>query len=189
MAQELVMKSHQFPKNLDWVRDAAIAQPVCTAVQIGLVDIVTHAGLEFGTLVGHSTGEIAAAYAAGCISAEDAIKIAYYRGFHASKISKRGAMIAIGAPRAQIEDLLNQEFFSGQVSIVAFNGPNSVTLSGDADMIKAMEDVALRMNIFAKILDVDTVYHLSHMAECVQPYLESLTSSKIETKYYKAGTL
>ena len=85
------------------IAEAALSQPLCTAVQILLVDILQEAGISFTAVVGHSSGEIGAAYAAGFLSAHDAIRIAYFRGFHAklasspNPLAPRGAMMAIGA--------------------------------------------------------------------------------------------
>src|SRR4029077_4292414 len=57
------------------IGEAALSQPLCTAIQIILADLLRSAGIEFTAVVGHSSGEIAAAYAAGFISAHDAIRI------------------------------------------------------------------------------------------------------------------
>lgn len=68
------------PKGPSRVQEAAIAQPLCTAVQILLVNVLWEIGIEFDRVVGHSSGEVAAAYAAGVLNAHDAIRIAYLRG-------------------------------------------------------------------------------------------------------------
>ncbi|KAJ2998999.1 hypothetical protein NUW58_g147 [Xylaria curta] len=59
---------------------ARFSQPLCTAIQIGLVDLLRACGVRFHTVVGHSSGEIGAAYAAGLLNKRDAMGIAYYRG-------------------------------------------------------------------------------------------------------------
>ena len=85
------------------VNEAALSQPLCTAVQILLVDLLQLAGVEFDAVVRHSSGEIAAAYAAGHLTSRDAICLAYYRGLHlrlaASPNSSdiKGALVAIGS--------------------------------------------------------------------------------------------
>ncbi|KAK2818442.1 putative PKS/NRPS-like protein biosynthetic cluster [Arthroderma sp. PD_2] len=56
------------------VTDAAVSQPLCLAVQIVLVDILRTAGIRFKAVVGHSSGEIGAAYAAGFLTDENAIR-------------------------------------------------------------------------------------------------------------------
>lgn len=82
------------------LQEAAVSQPLCTALQIGLVDLLKVSGVEFHGVVGHSSGEIGAAYAAGRLTARDAILIAYYRGVHAKLASglngSKGSMMAAG---------------------------------------------------------------------------------------------
>lgn len=62
------------------LHEALISQPLCTALQIMLVDMLAEARISFHAVIGHSSGEIAAAYASGWLTARDAIIIAYYRG-------------------------------------------------------------------------------------------------------------
>lgn len=68
------------PKSSSRIQEAAVAQPLCTAVQIVLTRLLATLGISFDTVVGHSSGEVAAAYAAGVLNAHDAIRIAYLRG-------------------------------------------------------------------------------------------------------------
>lgn len=65
--------------NSSRVGQAALSQPLCTAVQIMLVDLLRLANVQLDGVVGHSSGEIGAAYAAGFLTARDAIIVAYYR--------------------------------------------------------------------------------------------------------------
>ncbi|KAI0439973.1 lovastatin nonaketide synthase [Xylaria telfairii] len=120
------------------ISEAELSQPLCTALQIILVKLLHAAAIEFTAVVGHSSGEIAAAYAAGFISETDAIRIAYYRGFHArlARNSYTGAMLAVGTSCEDAQDLINLRAFKGRLAIAAHNSAASVTLSGDADAIK-----------------------------------------------------
>lgn len=61
--------------------EAEVASPVATALQLALVDLLYESGVRFAAAVGHSSGEMAALYAAGFLRFEDALKIAYYKGF------------------------------------------------------------------------------------------------------------
>ena len=61
------------------IAEAALFQPLCTAIQVVLVDLLRAAGIKFAAVVGHSSVEIGAAYAAGFLTAKDAIQVAYYR--------------------------------------------------------------------------------------------------------------
>ena len=65
----------------DLIQIPAVSQTVCTALQIGLVDLMASWSIRPAGTVGHSSGEMAAAYAAGRITAAEAITAAYYRGY------------------------------------------------------------------------------------------------------------
>lgn len=93
------------------IGDAVFSQPICTAVQIMLVDILKSAGVEFTAVVGHSSGEIAASYAAGRLSANAAIRVAYYRGLSMTLEQaqpKAGAMMAVRTSQEDMEELLQE---------------------------------------------------------------------------------
>ncbi|KAA8645229.1 Type I Polyketide synthases (Type I PKS), partial [Aspergillus tanneri] len=172
--------------------EAAISQPLTTAIQIAVYDLLYAAGVNLSAIVGHSSGEIAAAYAAGIISAEDAIRIAYYRGLHAklaqSKDAKQpGAMMAVGLPLDAAREFCSQPSFSGRMVVAASNAPSSVTLSGDANAISEAKAELDQRNIFARLLKVDAAYHSHHMIPCANPYLTSLKACKIQVKQPKQG--
>lgn len=157
---------------------AELSQPLCTAVQIVLVQLLRAAGVKFSAVIGHSSGEIAAAYAAGYISARDALYIAYYRGLHAAKAASpnglevKGAMMAVGTSKEDAEDILNE--FAGQVTLAACNSSASVTLSGDEEAINELSVIFGDEGKFRRKLRVDKAYHSAHMLPCSQPYVESL---------------
>lgn len=117
------------------IHEAEFSQTLCTAIQILLVKLLRESGIEFSAVVGHSSGEIAAAYASGFLSARQAICIAYYRGL-CSNLCKgpqgqRGAMMAVATSEDDAQDLLDYPKFQGRACIAAVNSPTSVTLSGD----------------------------------------------------------
>ncbi|KAJ5951088.1 uncharacterized protein N7479_009501 [Penicillium vulpinum] len=166
------------------LHEASISQPLCTAIQIVLVDLLRGAGISFHSVVGHSSGEIAAAYAAGFLSAEDAMKVAYYRGFHAklarSSNGKPGAMMAVATTWEDANEICNLEQFEGRICMAASNSMTSVTLSGDADAIEEALEILQEENKFSKILEVDTAYHSHHMLPCAEPYRISIQNSNIQ---------
>lgn len=167
------------------VAEAAVSQPLCTAVQIVLVDILRAAGVRFDAVVGHSSGEIGAAYAAGFISDRDAIRIAYLRGVHAklasspSPGSPKGAMLAIGASPEDARAICDEPQFQGRIQVAAVNSSSSITLSGDEDAVDGAEQMLKNKGTFARRLKVDTAYHSAHMRSCAGPYLASLESCGI----------
>jgi len=167
-------------KETSRVAEAALSQPLCTAVQVLLVDILRQAGIVLTAVVGHSSGEIGAAYAAGLVTAQEAIRIAYFRGVHAKLATSTsthkpvGAMMAVGASVEEAWAICRQEQFDGRIRVAAVNSGSSVTLSGDSDAIDEAEELLKTQSIFARKLKVDTAYHSAHMDACAGPYLESL---------------
>ncbi|KAL4902785.1 hypothetical protein BDW74DRAFT_186745 [Aspergillus multicolor] len=168
------------------VSEASLSQPLCTAVQIILVDLLRAAGVKFHAVVGHSSGEIAAAYAAGFVNAWDAIRIAYYRGYYAKLAAgpagERGAMLAAGTSFEDASELCHIDDFDGRICVAAHNSPTSVTLSGDIDAVNQAQGVLEEEEKFARVLKVDTAYHSAHMAKCSASYLTALRNCKIQVQ-------
>ena len=166
------------------VDQAEISQPLCTALQIMLVIILRNANVTFDAVVGHSSGEIGAAYAAGIISSSDAIRIAYYRGFHLHQGQglggKQGAMMATSTTFEDAEELCQVDDFEGRLCVAASNSSNSVTISGDADAIEEAKEVLTAEGKFARQLKVDKAYHSHHMLPCSEPYINSLQECRIQ---------
>lgn len=84
-------------------------------------------------VVGHSAGEIVAAYAAGALTAAEAITVSYHRGQAAGGVSKSGGMMAVSLGREQVSPLLTEG-----VIVACENGPRSVTLSGESSELDAI---------------------------------------------------
>lgn len=167
-----IEKELQKSSKTSGVQKAELSQPLCTAVQIGLVDLFAAIGVEPEAVVGHSSGELAAAYAAGALTAKEAIVGAYQRGQAAKLQNRKGAMAAIGLGWEAVEKFLNPP----SVVVACENSPGSVTLSGDADAVK--ETVARIKeeypDITARLLKVEKAYHSYHMREIGQDYCDSI---------------
>ncbi|KAF9895148.1 hypothetical protein FE257_000050 [Aspergillus nanangensis] len=155
---------------------ASVSQPLCTALQIVLVNFLNALGVSFTVVVGHSSGEIAAAYAVGLMAASDAIKVAYLRGYVASRAGtdngQRGAMLAAGLSAEEAAETCAD--YQGRVTMAASNSSSNVTLSGDADAIHELDRKFKDCDKFSRLLRVDTAYHSHHMTRCSCPYLEAL---------------
>ena len=97
------------------------SQVLCTAVQVMLVWVSRSIGVEFDAVVGHSSGEIGAAYAAGYLTARDAIRIPYYRGKYGKLASGRdnalGSMLAVGTSMEDAQKLCGLEHFVGRLQV------------------------------------------------------------------------
>ncbi|KAI0145542.1 hypothetical protein GGR57DRAFT_295646 [Xylariaceae sp. FL1272] len=166
------------------INEAAISQPICTTIQILQVTMLREAGISFHSVIGHSSGEIAAAYAAGYITAENAICIAYYRGLYASLAEgpqrEKGAMMAVGTSLEDAQELCDVDELLGRAYVAAVNSPSSVTVSGNRDAVEEMKIIFEDEEKFVRLLEVDTAYHSHHMQPCARAYLDSLVSLDIQ---------
>ncbi|KAJ5385785.1 polyketide synthase [Penicillium cosmopolitanum] len=146
---------------------AEFSQPLCTAIQIALVDTLAATGVIPTAVVGHSSGEIAAAYASGALTAKEAITAAHHRGAVTTKQEKPGAMAAIGMGWSGTE-----QYLVPNVSIACDNSPKSVTISGDVDAVKSViaSIKEKQPQILARQLQVDKAYHSYHMKEIGSDY-------------------
>ncbi|KAJ9386802.1 hypothetical protein DTO063F5_3460 [Paecilomyces variotii] len=146
---------------------AEFSQPMCTAIQIALVDTLAAAGVVPAAVVGHSSGEIAAAYASGALTAKEAITAAHHRGAVTTKQKRPGAMAAVGMGWSETE-----KYLIPHVSIACDNSPKSVTISGDVDAVKSVITAIKEKQpqMLARQLQVDKAYHSYHMEEIGSDY-------------------
>ncbi|KAF5878019.1 putative polyketide synthase protein [Botrytis fragariae] len=155
------------------------SQPLVTALQLALIEVLREWNIIPQSVVGHSSGEIAAAAAAGLISSEDAIKIAYYRG-QAAKYSNPGnsvGMLAVGIGATEIQKYLES---LENVQIACYNSPNSVTLSGETAELNKAKELLEQDHVFSRSLLVNLAYHSSFMTDLAERYVEMLAGSGIE---------
>ncbi|TGJ83710.1 hypothetical protein E0Z10_g5040 [Xylaria hypoxylon] len=145
------------------INDADIAQPLCTAIQIALVDLFAQWNITPEVSIGHSSGEIGAAYAAGLISAPEAILAAFCRGRAVAAYSPSGSMLAVGLGAQDVEKYLSP-FAVEDVCIACENSPSSVTLSGREESISQIKETLTAAKIFARELPTGRAYHSPHMA-------------------------
>ncbi|MCJ1250983.1 hypothetical protein MMC30_008213 [Trapelia coarctata] len=152
-------------------------QPMCTAIQVALVDLLDSFGAYATAVLGHSSGEIAAAYSVGAISAKSAWKIAYYRGTSAARLVKsqreHGAMISVGLSYSDVYPYLDKasaQFTSCALTVSCINSSKNVTISGDTSQVNALKSLLDQDQIFARILLVDVAYHSPHMEIVASDY-------------------
>ncbi|KAF4953184.1 hypothetical protein FGADI_6159 [Fusarium gaditjirri] len=148
------------------INEVKRSQPVCTAVQIAIVELLRSWGVQCNAVVGHSSGEIAAAYCAGLLSESQAITVAYFRGYAAGKMTARGTMMAVGLSDAAATRLIENKGLADQVRVACVNAPESVTLSGLDEGIQTLKQALESDNKFCRLLQTDgRAYHSSMMEE------------------------
>lgn len=154
---------------------AFLSQPACTAIQIALVVLLRSWGIRPTAVTGHSSGEIAAAFAADALTLETCMSIAYHRGEAISVLKRdfpniKGAMLALGASEATAISLLEELRISDRIAVACINSPSSVTLSGDEDAIHKLQEAADKKYYFHRKLRVDVAYHSHHMKIIAEHY-------------------
>ena len=158
----------QKPAKKSRLYSAELSQPLCTAIQIALFDALKVVGIVPNAVVGHSSGEIAGAYASGALTAREAIIAAHYRGAVTTIQKRSGSMAAIGMSWEDTE-----KYLIPNVTIACHNSPKSVTISGDTDAVKAVvADIKkTKPDVLARLLNVDKAYHSYHMTEIGEEYI------------------
>ncbi|KAK2746039.1 putative Hybrid PKS-NRPS biosynthetic cluster [Myotisia sp. PD_48] len=157
--------------------ETRFSQPICTALQLALITLLSAWGIKPSAVVGHSSGELAATYAAGILSFENAMVAAYYRGLYmgnaaASKDSVPGAMMAVGL--TETETVKELKPYAGRIAIAAMNSPSSFTLSGDEDAIVELQKILSDRKVFARRLQVGQAFHSHHMHPLAPGYERAL---------------
>jgi acyl transferase domain-containing protein len=167
-----------------------ISQPVCTALQVALVDLLASWRIFPKYVTGHSSGEIAAAYCAGKLSREAAWKVSYFRGYVSSKqFAANGAMMAVGLSGSRLEAYLDavRKDLKGELIIACHNSPKNNTVSGDEALVDALKELLDADGVFARKLNVQNAYHSAHMEAIAPEYLYLMgslnTGSRLATPH------
>ncbi|XP_061569896.1 uncharacterized protein pks1 [Cololabis saira] len=152
-----------------------VIQPLLFAVQVGIATLLKHWGIKPDTVLGHSVGEVAAAHCSGLLSLEEAVKVLYHRSVLQSKVTG-GKMLVVG--NVAVEKVLEVlPLLKSEVSVAAFNSPQSCTLSGSADAVDAIHEqlklTFAHKNLFLHVLDVPAAYHSPMM----DPVLDDIERS------------
>lgn len=175
-----VITELQRDKNDSNVHLARISQPVCTVLQIALVELLKSWNITPAGVVGHSSGEIAAAYCYGALSREDAWTVAYWRGKICSELNQdaphlKGAMMAVGLSSEAAEEYIAQVTI-GRIAVACINSPSSVTISGDESGIDELQKLLSADSVFCRKLVVENAYHSHHMEIIAEKYLQKIST-------------
>ncbi|RYO75255.1 hypothetical protein DL764_010541 [Monosporascus ibericus] len=166
------------------INNPIFAQPLCTALQIALVDLLASWNVHPRAVVGHSSGEIAAAYCTGALSKNSALRVAYYRGEATETVleseSEKGAMIAVALSEHELKPYIAAivgQYDADSLACGCINGPKNTTVTGVG---KYIDDLARRLqmdNIFARRLNVPVAYHSKQMLKVADKYRAALEGS------------
>ena len=134
-----------------------IAQPAIWAVQLALAALWRSWGMTPGAVVGHSVGEIAAAYAAGVLDLDQSARLVAIRGRVMEPLRGQGGMAAVELPEIEAAGIV--ALSAGRISIAAVNSPTSVVLSGEMAALEEALSEAQRRGVFFRRLAVEYPFH------------------------------
>lgn len=160
------------------------SQPLTTCLQIALVDLLRSFAVTPSIVLGHSSGEIAAAYAAGALSHASAVRAASFRGALSTRLTDQPgmtglSMMAVGLPRQHISpylDRLRRDQGELNVSVGCINSPKSITLTGRTTELTTLASWLRQDNIFVRMLRVPLAYHSPFMSAIADSYSVAIGS-------------
>ncbi|WP_063842991.1 type I polyketide synthase [Sphaerimonospora mesophila] len=166
-----VLEELSLPADQARLSATEVAQPLLFAVQVGLVEMLRAAGVRPGAVLGHSVGEVAAAYAAGALSLAQAAQVIAERGMAQSVTRGWGRMAALG-----LSEVAARQILAGhpRLEIAAVNSDRDVTIAGPDGSLKSLgEDLSSR-DVFFRELDLDYAFHSAAMDPVRQRLAEGL---------------
>lgn len=156
-----------------------VVQPVLFAVMVSLAAQWRSQGIEPDAVLGHSQGEIAAAYVAGALSLREAAQVVTLRSQALTAIAGTGGMVSIARPVEQVLALI--EPWAGSISVAAHNGPSSTVVTGDAAALYKLVAECERNEVPAKQIPVDYASHSAHVDQLRETLRESLSGLRPQT--------
>ncbi|MGD9921847.1 MAG: type I polyketide synthase, partial [Pseudorhodoplanes sp.] len=140
------------------IRRASRAQPLLLAMQVAIVEALRMRGLKPAAAIGHSVGEIAAAWCAGALDLESAIRVVLARSQRQEITRYRGAMAAALVSASDMQALLDHGSFPS-LEIAAINSGRSVTVAGPRAAIDAFLRFSEQERWGVRRLDLDYPFH------------------------------
>ena len=122
------------PKASTRIDETSITQGCIFAVQAALAARWLDWGIRPSLVMGHSLGEIAAAYMSGALTLEDAVKVVHYRSTLQAETEGKGAIFAVGVPFEEVEDRLAAWGYL-EVALAAINGNQLVSVAGERESV------------------------------------------------------
>ena len=143
------------------LQEVDVVQPTLFAMQVALAALWRAWGIVPDAVVGHSMGEVAAAYIAGALSLADAARIICRRSALVKRTSGQGAMAAVELTLAQAQQALRG--YEDRVSVAVSNGPTATVLSGEPAALEAILAHLERQEVFCRLIKVDYASHSPQM--------------------------
>ena len=151
-----------------------VVQPLLFAVQASLAALWRSWGVEPSAVVGHSMGEVAAAYVAGALGLDDAARVICERSRLLARLSGRGAMAAVELPEDEAAAAIAGR--EDRIAVAGVNGPEATVLSGDPDAVRDVLTELEARGVFCRAVHVDVASHSPQVEPLLSELRESLGS-------------
>lgn len=171
-----VIKRLDEPFSADELLMVEHAQPMLFALQAGLFSALVARGVQPDFVVGHSFGEISAAWASGALSLEDAVTVTYQRSLRQARVRDRGGMASVGVGQALAESWIAE--MGLDLEIAAANSPKNVTLVGEKDQLGLIKARAKNERRFFGMLSMPYPFHSRMLAGEKDAFLQSVGNLK-----------
>ncbi|MEU3571720.1 type I polyketide synthase [Kitasatospora sp. NPDC036755] len=146
-----------------------VVQPALFAVMVGLAALWRGHGVEPDAVVGHSQGEIAAAYVAGVLSLPEAARLVVRRSQAMATLKGTGGMASVSLPVERALELIAP--FGDRLGVAAVNGPHATIVSGDLDAVDELLAGCAADGVHARRVPVDAASHSPHV-EALRGWVE-----------------
>ncbi|MEZ0353313.1 acyltransferase domain-containing protein, partial [Mycobacterium sp. pR1184] len=149
-----------------------VVQPVLWAMMVSLAELWRSMGVRPDAVIGHSQGEIAAAYVAGALSLEDAARVVALRSRLLVQLSGAGGMVSLACGQDQAHELLAPA--GDRLNIAAVNGVSAVVVSGEVDALEELMRRCEGAGVRARRIDVDYASHSAQVDAIREPLAQAL---------------
>ena len=136
-----------------------IAQPALFAIQVALTRVLERRGIRPIAVCGHSVGEVAAAWASGALTLDQAVRVIHERSSHQGRTRGLGCMTAVSLSKDQALEWLATFKLGEHLTLAAINAPMAVTLAGSINAMEALEGALTQRRIAWQRLALDYAFH------------------------------
>lgn len=155
------------------------SQPVVFCIQVALASMLKKYGVVPEAVVGHSLGEVAAAYVSGRLTLEDAIKVVYNRSVIMEELKGTGRMLSVMVSEEQAMQIIADSGYEEDVKVSVVNAKNSCVLSGSEELLNSMKAVLEEKGIRSTFLGVDYPFHGCQARELDKPIRAKLRTLRV----------
>ena len=179
---DISLREACFSADQEALNEVQLAQPVIFIIQCALVELFKTWGVYPDCVVGHSSGEVAAAYACGALSLAEATHLVFHRATLQQRTAGSGRMLAIGLDRPTVEELIETlcvpfrpEAGPTQVEIACENAPASTVICGKETALQPIMEELDRRNLQNGLIPGNIAFHSSAMDPIKDDALSALS--------------